>query len=192
MAKRLIIGMSGASGAPLTVELLRQLHDHHPEIETHLIVTKGGEMTLSQEMGMTLEDLKKLATVWHSNSNIGAAPASGSFRTMGMIVVPCSMKTVAGIVSGYSDNLLLRAADVVMKERRKLVLVAREAPFSTVHLRNLYEISQLGAVVLPPMLTYYNHPQSLEDCTRHTVNRILSQFDLDEGSYQWEGMDENI
>jgi polyprenyl P-hydroxybenzoate/phenylacrylic acid decarboxylase-like protein len=192
MAKRLIIGMSGASGAPLTVELLRQLHDHHPEIETHLIVTKGGEMTLSQEMGMTLEDLKKLATVWHSNSNIGAAPASGSFRTMGMIVVPCSMKTVAGIVSGYSDNLLLRAADVVLKERRKLVLVAREAPFSTVHLRNLYEISQLGAVVLPPMLTYYNHPQSLEDCTRHTVNRILSQFDLDEGSYQWEGMDENI
>jgi polyprenyl P-hydroxybenzoate/phenylacrylic acid decarboxylase-like protein len=192
MAKRLIIGMSGASGAPLTVELLRQLHDHHPEVETHLIVTKGGEMTLSQEMGMTLEDLKKLATVWHSNSNIGAAPASGSFRTMGMIVVPCSMKTVAGIVSGYSDNLLLRAADVVMKERRKLVLVAREAPFSTVHLRNLYEISQLGAVVLPPMLTYYNHPQSLEDCTRHTVNRILSQFELDEGSYQWEGMDENI
>jgi polyprenyl P-hydroxybenzoate/phenylacrylic acid decarboxylase-like protein len=192
MAKRLIIGMSGASGAPLTVELLRQLHDQHPEVETHLIVTKGGEMTLSQEMGMTLEDLKKLATVWHSNSNIGAAPASGSFRTMGMIVVPCSMKTVAGIVSGYSDNLLLRAADVVMKERRKLVLVAREAPFSTVHLRNLYEISQQGAVVLPPMLTYYNHPQSLEDCTRHTVNRILSQFDLDEGSYQWEGMDENI
>lgn len=192
MAKRLIIGMSGASGAPLTVELLRQLHDHHPEIETHLIVTKGGEMTFSQERGMTLEDLKKLTTVWHSNSNIGAAPASGSFRTMGMIVVPCSMKTVAGIVSGYSDNLLLRAADVVMKERRKLVLVAREAPFSTVHLRNLYEISQLGAVVLPPMLTYYNHPQSLEDCTRHTVNRILSQFDLDEGSYQWEGMDENI
>jgi polyprenyl P-hydroxybenzoate/phenylacrylic acid decarboxylase-like protein len=192
MAKRLIIGMSGASGAPLTVELLRQLHDQHPEVETHLIVTKGGEMTLSQEMGMTLEDLKKLATVWHSNSNIGAAPASGSFRTMGMIVVPCSMKTVAGIVSGYSDNLLLRAADVVLKERRKLVLVAREAPFSTVHLHNLYEISQLGAVVLPPMLTYYNHPQSLEDCTRHTVNRILSQFDLDEGSYQWEGMDENI
>jgi polyprenyl P-hydroxybenzoate/phenylacrylic acid decarboxylase-like protein len=190
--KRLVIGMSGASGAPLTIELLRQLHDHHPEVETHLIVTKGGEMTLTQETDMTMEELKSLATVWHSNKNIGAAPASGSFKTMGMIVVPCSMKTVAGIVSGYSDNLLLRAADVVMKERRKLVLVAREAPLSTIHLRNLCEASQMGAVILPPMLTYYNHPQSLEDCTRHTVNRILSQFDLDENSYQWEGMDETV
>ena len=190
MAERLIIGMSGASGAPLTVELLRQLHDRRPEIETHLIVTKGGEMTLAQETGMTLAELQVLATVCHPNSNVGAAPASGSFKSMGMIVVPCSMKTVAGIVSGYSDNLLLRAADVTMKERRKLVLVAREAPLSTVHLRNLYEASKLGAVILPPMLTYYNGPQSLEDCTRHTVDRILSQFDLDEGSYQWEGMEE--
>lgn len=190
MAKRLIVGMSGASGAPLTVELLRQLRQRHPEVETHLIVTKGGEMTLRQETGMSLEELRELAGVCHDNGNIGAAPASGSFRTMGMIVVPCSMKTVAGIVSGYSDNLLLRAADVMLKERRKLVLAAREAPLSTVHLRNLYQASQLGAVILPPMLTYYNHPGSLEDCTRHTVNRLLSQFDLDEDSYQWEGMDE--
>lgn len=192
MVKRLVIGMSGASGAPLTIELLRQLHDRHPEVETHLIVTKGGEMTLFQETGMTVTELQKLASVCHSNGNIGAAPASGSFKTMGMIVVPCSMKTVAGIVSGYSDNLLLRSADVMLKERRKLVLAARETPLSTVHLRNLYEASQLGAVILPPMLTYYNHPASLEDCTRHTVNRILSQFDLDEDSYQWEGMDESF
>ena len=192
MVKRLMIGLSGASGAPLAVELLRQLQNHYPEIETHLIVTKGGEMTLLQETNLSLEKLRSLAKVSYSNSNIGAAPASGSFKNMGMIVVPCSMKTVAGIVSGYSDNLLLRAADVMLKERRKLVLVAREAPFSTVHLRNLYEVSQMGAVVLPPMLTYYHHPKSLEDCTRHTVNRILSQFDLDENSYQWEGMDENI
>ena len=190
MVKRLIVGMSGASGAPLTVELLRQLRQRHPEVETHLIVTKGGEMTLRQETGLSLEQLRELADVFHDNGNIGAAPASGSFRTMGMIVVPCSMKTVAGIVSGYSDNLLLRAADVMLKERRKLVLAAREAPLSTVHLRNLYEASQLGAVILPPMLTYYNHPGSLEDCTRHTVNRLLSQFDLDEDSYQWEGMEE--
>ena len=192
MAKRLVIGMSGASGAPLTVALLRQLRERHPEIETHLVVTKGGEMTLRQETGMRLEELHALAGVCHASSNIGAAPASGSFKTMGMIVVPCSMKTVAGIVSGYSDYLLLRAADVTLKERRKLVLVAREAPLSTVHLRNLYEASQLGAVILPPMLTYYNHPASLEDCTRHTVNRILSQFDLDEDSYSWEGMDETV
>ena len=189
MAKRLIIGMSGASGAPLTVELLRQLHKNHPEVEIHLIVTKGAAMTLAQETDITLDKLGNLASVCHSNDNIGAAPASGSFKTMGMIVVPCSMKTVAGVVSGYSDNLLLRAADVCLKERRKLVLCAREAPLGTVHLRNLYEASQLGAVILPPMLAYYNHPQSLEDCTCQVVNRILSQFDLDEGSYQWEGMD---
>lgn len=192
MDKRLVIGMSGASGAPLTVELLRQLHDRHPQVQTHLIVTHGAELTLAQETDVSMAQLKSLASVCHANGNIGAAPASGSFRTMGMIVVPCSMKTVAGIVSGYSDNLLLRAADVMLKERRKLVLVAREAPLSTVHLRNLYEVSRLGAVVLPPMLTYYNHPASVEDCTRYTVNRILSQFNLDEDSYQWEGMDETL
>lgn len=188
MAERLIIGMSGASGAPLTVELLRQLQAVHPEVETHLVVTRGAKMTLEQETGLSLSDLNKLACVCHSNHSIGASIASGSFRTMGMIVVPCSMKTVAGIVSGYSDNLLLRAADVCLKERRKLVLVARESPLSAIHLRNLCEASQLGAVILPPMLTYYLRPKSLEDCTRHTVNRILSQFGLDEESCQWEGM----
>lgn len=189
MVKRLVVGMSGASGAPLTVELLRQLHDRRPDVETHLVVSRGAELTLKQEMNLTLADVQTLVSVFHDNKNIGDTIASGSYRTMGMVIVPCSMKTVAGIVSGYSDNLLLRAADVVIKERRKLVLVAREAPLSTLHLRNLYEVSQLGAVVLPPMLTYYNHPSCVEDCTRHIVNRILSQFELDEHSYQWEGMD---
>lgn len=186
---RLVVGMSGASGAPLTVALLRQLRDRHPEIETHLIVTHGAALTLAQETDLSLEDLRALASISYENGDIGAAPASGSFKTMGMIVVPCSMKTVAGIVSGYSDNLLLRAADVTLKERRKLVLAARESPLGTVHLRNLYEASQLGAVVVPPMLAYYNHPFSLEDCANHVVNRLLSQFDLDEGGYQWTGLE---
>ncbi|MCD7750259.1 MAG: UbiX family flavin prenyltransferase [Lachnospiraceae bacterium] len=189
MTERLIIGMSGASGAPLTVELLRQLHTFYPQIETHLVVTRGGEMTLREETDLTLEDLKTLAAVYHDNDNIGASIASGSFRTMGMAIVPCSMKTVAGIVSGYSDNLLLRAADVCMKERRKLVLVPRESPLSTLHLRNLCEASQLGAVVLPPMQTYYDHPQTAEDMTRHTVKRILSRFGLESGMREWTGMD---
>lgn len=187
MDRRLIIGVSGASGAPLAVELLRQLRANHPEIETHLVVTKGGSLTLRQETGMDTGELEALVSVWHNNDSIGASIASGSFQTMGMVVVPCSMKTVAGIVSGYSDNLLLRAADVCLKERRKLVLVARESPLSTIHLRNLYEASQMGAVILPPMLTYYHHPQTLEDCTRQTVSRILSQFDLQGDGYQWEG-----
>ncbi len=187
MGERLIVGVSGASGAPLAVELLKQLHESHPEIETHLVVTRGGEMTLEQETGLTLADLKKLASVCYDNDSIGAAIASGSFRTMGMIVVPCSMKTAAGIVTGYSDNLLLRAADVCLKERRKLVLVARESPLSTVHLRNLYEASRLGAVILPPMPAYYNHPKTIEDVTRQTVRRILSQFGLDEPE-EWAGL----
>ena len=187
MSERLIVGVSGASGAPLAVELLRQLHEDHPEIETHLVVTRGGELTLEQETGLTLADLKKLASVCYDNDSIGAPIASGSFKTMGMIVVPCSMKTAAGIVTGYSDNLLLRAADVCLKERRKLVLVARESPLSTVHLRNLYEASKLGAVILPPMPAYYYHPRTIEDVTRQTVRRVLSQFGLDEPE-EWAGL----
>lgn len=192
MVKRLIVGMSGASGAPLAVELLQQLHSRCPDVETHLVVTHGAALTLRQETGLSPDDLRRLASVVHENGCIGDSIASGSYKTLGMVVVPCSMKTVAGIVSGYSDNLLLRAADVCLKERRRLVLVARESPFSTLHLRNLYEASQLGAVILPPMLTYYNHPASVADCTRHMVNRILAQFGLDTDSYEWEGIDGSL
>ncbi|MDY3918225.1 MAG: UbiX family flavin prenyltransferase [Candidatus Limivivens sp.] len=187
MKKRLVVGMSGASGAPIAVELLRQLHKIE-EVETHLIVTRGAQLTLEQETGLTLGEVRELADVCYENDSIGAGPASGSFRTEGMIIVPCSMKTVAGIVSGYSENLLLRAADVTLKERRKLVLVARESPFSTIHLRNLYELSRMGAVIMPPMLTYYQKPKSLEECTRFLVQRLLRQFELGEDVYEWEGM----
>lgn len=186
--KRLLIGMSGASGAPLALELLNQLQTYREKIELHLVLTKGAELTLMQEADMQRAQLEPLVDVMYDNEAIGAGPASGSFKTMGMIVIPCSMKTVAGIVSGYSDNLLLRAADVTLKERRKLLLVARETPLSTVHLRNLYEASQLGAVILPPMLSYYNHPKTIEDCNRHICGKILDLFDLEgEGFHRWEG-----
>lgn len=188
--QRLIVGMSGASGAPLAVELLRQLRASCPEVETHLVVTRGAELTLQQECGLTLDEIKDLASVYHDNHSIGDTIASGSFKTMGMVVVPCSMKTVAGIHSGYSDNLLLRAADVCLKERRKLVLVARETPLSTIHLRNLYELSSMGAVILPPMLTYYQSPDRMEALARHVVGKILDQFGLDTPGYcRWEGME---
>lgn len=190
MGERLIIGMSGASGAPLAIEVLRQLGERYPEIETHLIVTRGAEMTLRQETKVSLEELMGMAHVCHANSHIGAGPASGSFVSMGMLVVPCSMKTVAGIACGYSDNLLLRAADVTLKERRKLVLAAREAPLSTLHLRNLMELSQMGAVIFPPVPAYYKRPESLAECTRHTAARMLSQFGLGEDCSGWEGMEE--
>lgn len=187
--KRFIIGMSGASGAPLALELLRQLQKYREEIELHFVMTKGAELTLRQEAGMEPEQLKPFVDVIYENEEMGAGPASGSFKTMGMIIIPCSMKTVAGIVSGYSDNLLLRAADVTLKERRRLLLVARETPLSTIHLRNLYEASQLGAVILPPMLSYYDHPESIEDCNRHICGKILDFFDLEGEDFQrWEGL----
>lgn len=185
--KRLIVGMSGASGAPLAVELLRQLKSI-PEAESHLIVTKGAALTLEQETDLSLEELKVMADVYYENNSIGAGPASGSFKTCGMVVIPCSMKTAAGIASGYSDNLLLRAADVTLKERRKLVLVARETPLSSIHLRNLYELSQAGAIIFPPVAAYYRRPLTVEESTRYTVNRILSQFGFEAEDYQWTGL----
>lgn len=188
MKKRLIIGMSGASGALLTVETIRLLQEKYPEVETHLVVTKGAELTLRQETGLTVEDLKQKVSVYHVNENIGASIASGSFHTMGMVIVPCSMKTVAGIVSGYSDNLLLRAADVVLKERRKLVLVAREAPLSVIHLRNLYEASRTGAVIFPPVPAFYRHPQTMQEMTEQIAGRILEQFELRKNEYEWDGV----
>lgn len=136
-----------------------------------------------------MDTVADLADVLYDNHDIGAGPASGSFQAMGMIVIPCSMKTVAGIHSGYSDNLLLRAADVTLKERRKLVLVARETPLSTIHLRNLYELSQMGTIIVPPMLSYYQKPGSLEEMNRHIVGKVLNPFGINmPGFLSWEGM----
>ena len=185
--RRLIVGVSGASGTPLAAELLRRLREN-PDVETHLILTRSAALTLPQETDLTPEDLYALADVSYANDEIGAAPASGSFRTMGMIILPCSMKTVAGIASGYSDSLLLRAADVCLKERRTLVLAARETPLSTLHLRNLYEVSRLGAVVMPPVPAWYRRPVTMEDCVRDTVSRMLDQFGLNSTAYEWKGL----
>lgn len=188
MKKRLVIGVSGASGAPLAVELLRQMKKQE-EWETHLVLTQGARMTLEQETDLTCGEIEALATHVYDNHNIGAEIASGSFKTDGMIVIPCSMKTVAGIASGYSENLLLRAADVTIKEGRKLVLVPRECPLSPIHLRNMYALSQMGVVMIPPMLSYYNRPESVEECTKHIVGKVLDQFDIEGEAYRrWQGM----
>lgn len=187
---RLIIGISGASGAPLAIELLKQLKCIE-DIETHLVISRGAELTIAQEASMTVEEVKTLADVIYDNYELGAAIASGSFKTIGMIIIPCSMKTLAGIVSGYSDSLLLRAADVVLKEQRKLVLVPRETPLSRIHLRNLYEAGQAGALIIPPMLSFYNHPETVEDEIKHMVGKILDQFGIEGEEYQrWQGMEE--
>ena len=190
--RRLVVGVSGASGAALATELLRQLKEQL-DVEVHLVYTKGAVLTLRQELGCGPELWEPLADRIYPNDDVGAALASGSFRTMGMVVAPCSMKTLAGIRSGYSDTLLLRAADVTIKERRKLVLAVRETPLSPIHLRNMYELSMMGAVILPPMLSYYQLPRSVEDCTRHIAGRLLDQFGLESGGFRrWIGMEDEI
>ena len=188
MSGRIIVGVSGASGAPLAAEVLRQLK--RLGVQTHLVCSRAAEATIRQELDMTMEQFRALADVVYDNDAVGAGPASGSFRADGMVMVPCSMKTLAGIVSGYSDNLLLRAADVTLKERRKLVLAVRECPLSTVHLRNMYELSGMGAVILPAVLSFYNRPSGLQDCVTHLAGKILDQFGLEaEGYRRWEGME---
>lgn len=184
--KRLVVGVSGASGAPLAAALLRALRE--TDVESVLILTRGGELTIPQETGMTTTEFCALAHTSYDIGDLGAPPASGTWENLGMAVVPCSMKTVAGIYSGYSDNLLLRAADVALKERRRLVLAAREAPLSPIHLRNLYELSRSGAVVLPPVLTYYGGARTLADMESQLVGRILDQFGIPwRGFRRWEG-----
>lgn len=180
--KRIIIGITGASGAPIAIELLKTLKTLQ-EVETHLICTDTGKQTIFHETQLSLKDVEDMADVIHDNHDLGASIASGSFKTEGMIVVPCSMKTVAGIATGYSDNLLLRAADVAIKEKRKLILVARECPLSQIHLRNMLELSNMGVCILPPVLSYYNHPVTIQDATNYIVGKILDQFGIDYGGF---------
>lgn len=185
--KRIVIAVSGASGAPLAVACMKQLRKH-TDYEIHLVISRGGEETIRYETDLTLEEFKSLAHVSYDNKNIGASIASGTYETEGMIVVPCSMKTVAGISSGYSDNLLLRASDVTIKERRKLILVARETPLSPIHLRNLEYLSRLqNVVILPPVISYYSNPKSLDDINHHIAGKILDAAGIKiEGFKRWE------
>lgn len=183
--KRLVIGMSGASGALLGIQMLEILKEN-PKWESYLVISKGAEETIKQETEYTIEDVIKLADNAYSIKDIGASIASGTFKTEGMVIVPCSMKTVAGIACGYSDNLLLRAADVTIKERRNLVLVARESPLSTIHLRNMLTLSELGAIIIPPMITYYNKPNNLNDLNRHIIGKVLDRFGIEvDGFNRW-------
>ena len=183
--KRVVIGMSGASGAILGIEALRIFRELGG-YETHLIVSTGAELTIALETGATLDEVRGLADVVHDNANLGAAVASGSFRTMGMLVVPCSMKTVAGIAHGFSDNLLLRAADVMLTEGRPLVRMPRETPLSIIHLRNLLAAAEAGAAIVPPMVTHYHGPTSIADMNRHLLGKALGRMGIDlPGMRRW-------
>ena len=175
---RVILGISGASGVPIAVDILKCL-TWVDNVETHLVITEGAVKTISQESSMPLREMCQLADVVYDNKDTGAAIASGTFKTAGMMIVPCSMKTLAGIACGYSETLLLRAADVCLKEQRRVVLAARESPLSPVHLKNMLALAQMGAVILPPVLTYYNHPASVADMTRHIAGKILDLFGIE-------------
>ncbi len=188
-AQRIVVGISGASGAVIGVRLLaalRRLGTH----ETHLIVSASGAVTAAQELGITRNDLDDLADVVHNVRDMGASVASGSFVTSGMVIAPCSMKTLARVANGFADNLLTRAADVMLKERRRLVLVARETPLNLAHLRNMTLATEMGAIVMPPVPAFYAHPKTIEDVVDHTVGRILDLFGIEhrEIAQRWSGL----
>ena len=187
---RIIVGITGASGIVIAVTLLNKLKEIDG-VETHLIITNGGELTIRDETNFDAYDIKRLADVVYNVDEMGASIASGSFVVEGMVVVPCTMKTVAGIVSGYSDNLLLRAADVCIKEKRKLILVPREMPFSRIHLRNMKELANLGVVIMPPVMTFYNTDMTIESHVNHIINKILFQLGLPAEITEWQGSDRN-
>ncbi len=175
--KRLIIGISGASGVIYGIRLLEVLRSH-PEVETHLVMSQAARQTLALETDRSLREVLALADVVHDVRNIAAAISSGSFKTAGMVILPCSIKTLSGIVHGYSDTLLIRAADVVLKERRPLVLCVRETPLHLGHLRMMTSAAELGAVIMPPVPAFYHRPQRIEEIIDQTVNRVLDQLDI--------------
>ncbi len=184
--KRLIVGITGATGVIYGVRLIERLRE--AGVETHVVISRWGGRTLQHETRYSREQVEALATTAYKPDDLGAAISSGSFQTDGMIVAPCSAKSLAAIAHGYGDNLVHRAADVVLKERRRLVLAVREAPLSDIHLENMLKLSRMGVVILPPVPAFYNNPETLDDLVDHTVARMLDQFGIEiAGAIRWTG-----
>jgi 4-hydroxy-3-polyprenylbenzoate decarboxylase len=185
--ERLIVGITGATGTIFGVRLLQMLHGSG--VETHLVLSKWAARTLVHETPYTVNEVKDLATRSYGLAEQGAAISSGSFVTMGMVIAPCSMRTLAAIAHGLGDNLIHRAADVILKERRKLVLVVRESPFNEIHLENMLKLARMGVVILPPVPAFYNQPQSLDDMINHIAMRVIDQFDIHlDVMNRWDGV----
>lgn len=185
---KLIVGITGASGVALGYRLLQTLNKID-DVEVHLIISQSGKDNFKYEMNMDYNEAYKLADFVYENNNMAAFVASGSNRLDGMVVVPCSMKTLGGIYSGYTENLILRAVDVSLKENRKVVIVPRETPFNSIHLRNMKYLSEIGISILPPMLTFYNDSNTLEEQMDHIVGKILSQFNIGFDKFRnWHGV----
>ncbi len=174
---RLVVGISGSTGSIYGIRLLEVLRGV-PDLETHLIISQAGKRTLVEETDHTIREVEALATQVHDDRDIGAALASGSFRTMGMVIAPCSMKTVSALASSYASTLIARAGDVTLKEGRPLVAVVRETPLHAGHLRQMLALAEIGGVILPPMPAFYDRPKTLDDVVNHTVGRILDRFHI--------------
>lgn len=185
--EKLIVGISGATGTIFGVRLLQMLQGSG--IETHLVMSKWGARTLLHETPYTVEEVQQMASCYYPSGDQGAAISSGSFLTKGMVVAPCSVRSLAAIAHGHGDNLLHRAADVILKERRKLVLLVREAPISDIHLENMLKLSRMGVVIIPPVPAFYNHPHTIDDIINHIVIRILDQFEIHlDPANRWDGV----
>lgn len=188
MLTRIVVGISGASGAIYGIRLLQVLAGQ-PDIETHLVISSPAKRTILQETDLSVEDVVALATRVYDHKDIGAAIASGSFRTIGMVVAPCSIKTLSAIANSYSDNLLSRAADVTLKEGRKLILLPRESPLHAGHLRLMLNLAEIGAIIVPPVPAFYNRPTSLSDIIDHTIGRVLDRLGIEQALVnEWAGV----
>jgi 4-hydroxy-3-polyprenylbenzoate decarboxylase len=184
---RLVVGITGSTGSIYGIRLLEVLRGR-PEIETHLVISQAGKRTLVEETDHSVRDVEALATQVYDDRDIGAALASGSFRTAGMVIAPCSIKTVSALANSFASTLIARAGDVTLKEGRPLVVVARETPLHAGHLRQLLALAEIGAVILPPMPAFYHRPRTLDDLVDHTVGRILDRFGIDHGLVpEWRG-----
>jgi 4-hydroxy-3-polyprenylbenzoate decarboxylase len=186
--KRLIIAITGATGVIYGIRLLQVLRDI-ASVETHLLISEAGVLNLHQELDMKRKDVEALADVVHNVRDVGAAIASGSFQSDGMIIAPCSMKTLAAVAHGFSDNLITRAADVVLKERRRLVLMVRETPFNLAHLRNMTAVTEMGGIIFPPLPGFYHRPASIAEMVDHTAGRVLDLFEIQHSlTPRWNGL----
>jgi 4-hydroxy-3-polyprenylbenzoate decarboxylase len=183
--RRLVVGITGATGTIFGVRLLQALQP--TDVETHLVVSRWGARTLVHETSWSIDQVRRLATRSYPENDQGAPVSSGSFLTEGMVIVPCSVRTLAAVAHGHCENLVQRAADVVLKERRRLVLAVREAPLSDVHLENMLKLSRMGAVIAPPMPAFYNQPRTLDDMVDHTVARLLDLFGIHLDGARWSG-----
>ncbi|HWK60308.1 MAG TPA: UbiX family flavin prenyltransferase [Eoetvoesiella sp.] len=185
--RRLVVGITGATGATYAVRMLRALQGV-PDVESHLVVSPSGVLNIKYELGMTRQEVHALADKVYSFRDVGATLASGGFATTGMIIAPCSMRTLAAVAHGFSDNLLTRAADVTLKERRRLVMMVRETPFNLAHLRNMTAVTEMGGIIFPPLPAFYHHPATIDEMVDHTVARVLELFDIAVPGPHWEGV----